>query len=82
MPQINNLFVTKVFQKKEMMEGMESLAFNKTWTLCIGFGELIGVLALIIGLWSHQIKNAAMIDLFLFAVCLMAHFAHYNSLTK
>lgn len=69
----------KVFQKKEMMEGMESLGFNKTWTLCIGFGELIGVLALIIGLWSHQIKNAAVIYLFLFAVgALMVHFAHHD----
>jgi hypothetical protein len=67
----------KVFQKKEMIEGMESLGFNKTWTLCIGFGELIGVVALIVGIWSHQIKNAGVIYLFLFAVgALMVHFAH------
>jgi hypothetical protein len=30
-----------------MMEGMESLGFNKTWTLLIGFGELVGLIALI-----------------------------------
>jgi len=67
----------KVFQKKEMMEGMKALGFNSTWALCIGFGELIGVIALIVGLWSHPLKNAAVIYLFLFAVgALMVHFAH------
>ena len=67
----------KVFQKKEMMEGMEALGFNKTWTLWIGLGELIGVTALIAGLWIHQLKNAAVIYLFCFAVgALMVHFAH------
>jgi uncharacterized membrane protein YphA (DoxX/SURF4 family) len=67
----------KVLQKKEMMESMASLGFNKSWTLCIGFGELIGVIALLAGLWFHQVKNAAVIYLFLFAIgALMVHFAH------
>lgn len=67
----------KIFQKKEMMAGMESLGFDKTWTLCIGVGEFVGVIALIAGLWSHHLKNAAVIYLFLFAVgALMVHFAH------
>jgi uncharacterized membrane protein YphA (DoxX/SURF4 family) len=67
----------KIFQKKDMMEGMESLGFNKTWTLCIGVGELVGVAALILGFWFHEIKNAAVIYLLFFAVgALMVHFAH------
>jgi FtsH-binding integral membrane protein len=67
----------KIFQRQEMMDGMESLGFNKTWTLCIGFGELIGIIALFAGLWNHHLKNAAVIYLLLFAVgALMVHFAH------
>jgi uncharacterized membrane protein YphA (DoxX/SURF4 family) len=67
----------KVFQKKEMMEGMRVLGFDKTWTTIIGVGELIGVVALIAGLWFHQLKNAAVIYLLPFAVgALMVHFAH------
>ncbi len=36
----------KVFQKQSMMQSMDSLGFNKTWTLGIGVGELLGVLLL------------------------------------
>ena len=67
----------KVFQKKAMMEGMMAFGFNKTWTLFIGYGELIGLLALIIGLWFRPVKNIAIIYLLFFAVgALMVHFAH------
>jgi uncharacterized membrane protein YphA (DoxX/SURF4 family) len=67
----------KVFQKQEMMKGMEHLGFNKIWTLAIGYGELLGVLALIVGLWLHQVKNAAVIYLLAFAIgALMVHLSH------
>lgn len=67
----------KVFQKKAMIDNMEYFGFGKTWTLFIGYGELLGLIGLIIGLWYHQIKNASIIWLFLFAVgALMVHFAH------
>lgn len=67
----------KVFQKITMMEGMLAFGFDKTWTLFIGYGELVGVLALIVGLWFHQLKNIAIIYLLFFAVgALMVHFAH------
>lgn len=67
----------KVFQKRSMMEGMQSFGFGKTWTLLIGYGELLGVIGLIVGLWYHEVKNASVLWLFPFAVgALMVHFAH------
>lgn len=67
----------KVFQKQSMMDSMHSLGFNEVWTLFIGYSELLGVVGLLVGLWVHQIKNASVLWLFLFAVgALMVHFAH------
>jgi hypothetical protein len=67
----------KVFQVPAMMNGMEAFGFGKTWTLLIGYAELAGVVGLIVGLWIHEIRNASVIFLFLFAVgALMVHFAH------
>src|SRR5687768_8485242 len=67
----------KVFQVPVMMKGMEAFGFGKTWTLLIGYAEFIGVIGLIVGLWVHQIANASVIFLFLFAVgALMVHLAH------
>ena len=69
----------KVFQKPDMMEGMEHFGFNKTWALLIGYGELLGVVGLIAGLWYHEVRNAAVLWLFPFAVgALMVHFAHHD----
>lgn len=69
----------KVFQKSSMMEGMEAFGFGKTWALFIGYGELLGVIGLIAGLWIHEVKNAAVLWLFPFAVgALMVHFAHHE----
>jgi len=74
----------KVFQKSAMMQSMQSLGFNKTWTIIIGIGELTGVVLLLIGLYNPQFKNVAVLLLFPFAVT--AHMAHqeyhhfYNSL--
>lgn len=77
----------KIFQKKSMMESMESLGFNKTWTIGIGIAELIGVFLLLIGLVKPEFKNAGILFLFPFAVgAFIAHMAHqeynyfYNSL--
>ena len=47
----------KVFQKQSMMENMNNFGFGKIWTLSIGYGELLGVIGLIIGFWIHQVKN-------------------------
>lgn len=67
----------KVFQEKNMMDGMDDLGFNTTWTLLIGYGELFGVFALVAGLWYRPVKNAAVLWLFPFAIgALMVHFAH------
>jgi hypothetical protein len=62
-----------------MMEGMQSLGFNKAWTLAIGIGELLGVIGLLAGVWVHEIKNASVLWLFSFAIgALMVHFAHHD----
>ncbi len=67
----------KVFQKTSMMEGMQYFGFGKTWTLLIGYGELAGVVALLIGIWKRPLKNAAVLWLFPFAIgALMVHFSH------
>jgi hypothetical protein len=69
----------KVFQKQSMMEGMQQLGFSKTWTLLIGYGELLGVCGLIAGLWFHEIRNISVLWLFPFAIgALMVHFAHHE----
>ncbi|GEN71457.1 MULTISPECIES: DoxX family protein [Chryseobacterium] len=77
----------KVFQKQTMMQNMQNLGFNKTWTILIGIGELIGVVLLIIGLFKPPIKNLAVLILFPFAVgAFTTHMSHneyehyYNSL--
>lgn len=77
----------KVFQKQSMMQSMQSLGFNKTWTILIGIGELIGVLLVLIGIFKPQLKNFGILLLFPFAVgAFTAHMAHqeyhhfYNSL--
>lgn len=67
----------KVFQKQSMMENMRGFGFGKTWTLFIGYAELLGVIGLIVGVWIHQIKNLSTIWLLPFAIgALMVHFAH------
>ena len=77
----------KVFQKKSMMQSMLSLGFDKTWTIAIGIGELIGVILLVIGMFVPHLKNTGILWLFPFAVgAFTAHMAHqeyhhfYNSL--
>ncbi|TPD73392.1 DoxX family protein [Flavobacterium microcysteis] len=77
----------KVFQKQSMMQSMQSLGFNKTWTIIIGIGELIGVLLVLIGFFKPHLKNFGILLLFPFAVgAFTAHMAHqeyqhfYNSL--
>ncbi len=77
----------KVFQKTTMMQSMQSLGFNKTWTILIGIGELIGVVLIIVGIFKPSLKTVGILFLFPFAVgAFTAHMAHqeylhfYNSL--
>ncbi len=67
----------KVFQKNSMMQSMQNLGFNKTWTILIGVGELIGVILLVIGFFKPQYKNLAILILFPFSIgAFTAHMAH------
>jgi uncharacterized membrane protein YphA (DoxX/SURF4 family) len=67
----------KVFQKTTMMQSMQSLGFNRSWTIIIGIGELVGVILIVIGIFKPALKNAGIIWLFPFAVgAFTAHMAH------
>jgi hypothetical protein len=67
----------KVFQKQSMMENMGNFGFGKLWTLGIGYGELFGVVGLVVGFWMHQVKNLSTLWLLPFAIgALITHFAH------
>ncbi|WMI64774.1 DoxX family protein [Aestuariibaculum sp. YM273] len=67
----------KVFQKQSMMENMNNFGFGKIWTLFIGYGELLGVVGLVVGFWIHQVKNVSTLWLLPFAIgALITHFAH------
>ncbi|MBO6588678.1 MAG: DoxX family protein [Muricauda sp.] len=69
----------KVFQKQSMMDNMSNFGFGKIWTLFIGYGELLGVIGLVVGLWRHQVKNLSTLWLFPFAIgALITHFAHHD----
>ena len=77
----------KIFNKKSMMQSMQSLGFNKTWTMLIGAGELIGVILIVVGLFKPQFRNLGVLFLFPFAIgAFTTHMAHgeyhhyYNSL--
>ncbi|MFC7524639.1 DoxX family protein [Parapedobacter sp. GCM10030251] len=77
----------KVFQKTTMMQSMQSLGFNKTWTILIGIGELIGVILIVVGIYKPPLKTVGILILFPFAIgAFTAHMAHqeydhfYNSL--
>lgn len=61
------------------MEDLSVFGLGKIWTLFIGYGELLGVLGLIVGIWHHQTKQLSILCLFPFAIgALIVHFAHYD----
>lgn len=67
----------KIFQKPSMMQSMQSLGFNKTWTIWIGVAETIGLLAVLGGIFEPRIKTIGILFLFPFAVgAFTAHMAH------
>ena len=67
----------KVFQKQSMMDNMSNFGFGKIWTLFIGYGELLGVIGLLVGFWMHKVKNLSTLWLLPFAIgALITHFAH------
>lgn len=77
----------KVFEWENMMTGMESFGFNRTWTLIIGYGELLGVIGLLLGLKYPLILRLAILWLVPFAFgAFTAHMArseyehYYNAL--
>ena len=67
----------KIFQRQAMMQSMESLGFNKTWTLAIGIAEVIGVALVILGLYRSQFRTLGILFLFPFAIgAFTTHMAH------
>ncbi|QCX53630.1 DoxX family protein [Elizabethkingia sp. JS20170427COW] len=79
--------IKKITQHSGMMQSMQSLGFDKTWTIAIGIAEIIGVLFVIVGLYKSQLRTLGILLLFPFAIgAFTTHMAHqeyyhfYNSL--
>lgn len=77
----------KVFEWKPMMDGMEAFGFNRTFTLIIGYCELLGVIGLLLGLIYPIVLRLAILFLIPFSIgAFTAHLAHseyyhfYNAL--
>lgn len=69
----------KVIQKTSMMNSMQSLGFNRAWTLVIGYAEVLGVLGIVAGLFIPHLKNASVLYLWPFAIAAFAtHMAHHE----
>lgn len=69
----------KIVKVPGMMEGMQSIGFNKKATLLIGYAELIGVAGLITGIFIPQIKPVAVLVLWPFAIgALATHFSYHH----
>lgn len=79
--------ISKVIQRPHMMENMQLLGFNTTWTLAIGAAETIGAVMVLVGVFKPQFRTLGILLLFPFMIgALTAHMAHqeyhhyYNSL--
>lgn len=77
----------KVFEWPPMMTGMESFGFNRTWTLIIGYAELLGFIGLLAGLRYPLILRWSIVWLIPFSIgAFTAHIARseyhhfYNAL--
>lgn len=60
--------MAKVLKAPYMMEAMASIGFDENWTLLIGLAEVLGVVAILIGIYYPAVKNIAVIFLFPFAI--------------
>ncbi|MBK1896655.1 DoxX family protein [Chryseobacterium paridis] len=79
--------VKKIIQWQQMMDSMQSLGFDKNWTIGIGIMETIGVVVVLAGLLKPTLRTLGVLFLFPFAIgAFTAHMAHqeyhhfYNSL--
>ncbi|WP_306350051.1 DoxX family protein [Flavobacterium sp. '19STA2R22 D10 B1'] len=67
----------KIFLLPKMVKSMESLGFNKTWTIWIGIAEVLGLIIVLLGLYDSRLKNLGLLLLFPFAVgAFTTHMAH------
>lgn len=58
----------KVLQLQGMMQGMASMGFGTTWTLAIGWAELIGFIGLLISLYYPPLRSISVLWLWPFAI--------------
>lgn len=77
----------KVFQNEGMLQNMEKLGFDQIPTTIIGATELLGVILVLAGIFSHRLKLIGVMILIPCAIgAFTAHMAHreyhhyYNSL--
>ena len=71
--------IYKIIKVSEMMSGMKSMGFDETATGIIGWAEMIGVAALITGIFIPKVKPIAVIWLWPFAIgALTTHFSYHH----
>lgn len=60
--------IKKLYQEETMMMGMEELGFDVTWTLAIGFAEVLGTIGVLAGIFVHPVKIISVLLLMPFAI--------------
>lgn len=69
--------LSKIIQRPAMMQSMQSLGFNTTWTVSIGIAETLGVLIVLLGLYAAACRTLGVLLLFPFAIgAFTTHMAH------
>jgi hypothetical protein len=69
----------KVLKVPAMMEGMASMGFQETWTLVIGWGELLGVAGLLASLFYPPVRSIAVLWLLPFGIgAFTAHMSYHH----
>lgn len=69
--------ISKIIQKPQMMESMQSLGFNQIWALAIGIAETMGVLIVLTGLFKSKFRTLGILFLLPFAIgAFTTHMAH------
>lgn len=60
--------IKKLYQEETMMMGMEQLGFSVTWTLAIGFAEVLGTIGVLAGIFVRPVKIISVLLLMPFAI--------------
>jgi hypothetical protein len=69
----------KVLKVPAMMEGMASMGFHESWTLAIGWAEVIGVVGLLASMFYPPMRSLAVLWLLPFGIgAFTAHMSYHH----